>query len=215
MIRADVYNTSGKLTGKVALPEDYFAAKPNLALLTQATRVYLANQRKARAKTQSRSEVSLTKAKAYRQKGTGRARHGARSAPIFVGGGVAHGPRGNQNWQITLPQKMRKQALASALASKLANKELVVIEGLEKISGKTKELVGVLNLLFYPKSRGKKKQKFLLVLDKKEEKVTAAAKNLPNLHLNLASSLNAYEVLNGGKILFTIEGVKSLKKNEK
>lgn len=212
MISASVYDVSGKVAGKINLPEEYFGAKVKPKLLAQARRVYLANQRKAQAKTKTRSEVNLTKAKWFRQKGTGRARHGAKSAPIFVGGGVAHGPRGNQNWKLTLPQAMRQASLAGALTSKLADKELFVVEDLGKIESKTKTLIKFLKTLLGKEKMEEKRQKFLLVLPGKIVSLSQAAKNLPEVKLVLASSLNAYEVLNGGKILFTAAAVKSLKK---
>lgn len=209
MSTTNLYDLAGKAIGKISLPKEYFDVKINQKLLVQAIRVYLANQRKARAKTKTRGEVNLTRAKWYRQKGTGRARHGARSAPLFVGGGVAHGPRGNQNYKLTLPKKMRKQALASALTSKLETKEIFVVDDLEKIKGRTKELVGLLNQFLAKKGQ---EEKFLLVLSKKSEGVWRAAGNIPGLTLRVAKSLHPYEILNGGKILMTPQTVEALKK---
>lgn len=211
MITTHLYDLGGKISGKVNLPESFFKAKINRKLLAQAVRVYLSNQRKAHAKIKTRGEVDRTKAKAYRQKGTGRARHGARSAPLFVGGGVAHGPEGNQNWKRVLPQKMRKQALASALTSKLQEKQLVVIKGLEKIEGKTKEMKQILQP-FLKESKTKKPIKFLLVSSQRSPKLTRACRNLPNFLIRSAGSLNAYEVLNGDKILMTPESIEILEK---
>lgn len=205
MISTDIYDTTGKVTGKASLPESVFGAKINPILMAQAVKVYLSNQRKAHAKAKTRGEVSRTKAKVYRQKGTGRARHGARSAPIYVGGGKAHGPTGEQNFERTLPQKMRKQSLFSALTSKLKSKEVVVVNSLEKVDGKTSQMKNVLDSIL-----GKQYKKVLLVLPKKDEKVTRAGRNIPNLKIRPVSILNTYEVLNGGMIIFSKDAVSTL-----
>jgi len=139
MPKVDVYNLSGIKSGQMELPKNIFAVKINESLMAQAVRVYLSNQRKSRTKTKSRGEIVLTKAKWFRQKGTGRARHGARSAPIFVGGGVAHGPTGEQNYHLKMSKKMKKQALFSALTSKFKANEVMVIKDLAKIEPKTKK----------------------------------------------------------------------------
>ena len=210
MISTNLYDTKGKVTGKVNLPEEFFGVKINTALLTQAVRIYLSNQRRSRAKAKTRSEVNRTSAKWFRQKGTGRARHGARSAPIFVGGGVAHGPTGGENWKKTMPKKLRRQALASALTSKFKDKEMMVIAGLDKIEGKTKEIAGILNALSDKKE--KKRVKFLLILSRKSDLLVRASRNIPKLMVAQINSLTAYEVLNGGKILVTPQILEVLRK---
>ena len=97
------FTKSGAPAAKEAtLPSVFFAKKPNLSILSQAVRVYLSNQRTAQAKSQTRAEVNRTTKKVYKQKGTGGARHGSRRAPIYVGGGIAHGPRGMQNYKMSL-----------------------------------------------------------------------------------------------------------------
>jgi len=210
MISTNLYDTKGKVTGKVNLPEEFFGVKINTVLLTQAVRIYLSNQRRSRAKAKTRSEVNRTSAKWFRQKGTGRARHGARSAPIFVGGGVAHGPTGGENWKKTMPKKLRRQALASALTSKFKDKEMMVIAGLDKIEGKTKEIAGILNALSDKKE--KKRVKFLLILPRKSDLLVRASRNIPKLMVAQINSLTAYEVLNGGKILVTPQTLEVLRK---
>lgn len=218
MARIDVYNTKGKKTGKVQLPKEIFGAKINEQLMAQAVRVYLANQRKARAKTKTRGEVIGSGRKIYRQKGTGRARHADRYAPIFVGGGVAHGPTGKENYKLKMPKKMRRKALFSALTSKLKEKAIIVVEGLEKIEPKTKEMVKIMQSLTrltdgqeIKIQNGKLKEKISLVLPQPIEGVVRAARNIAGLKLRQVSLLNAYEVLNGGKIILTKESIKTLK----
>ena len=104
----DVYSTSGKKTSSVQVKAKFFNAKVNQALMTQAVRVYLSNQRQTPAQTKSRSQVKVTKSKIWRQKGTGRARHGSKNAPIFVGGAKAHGPTGEQNFKLKMSKKMKQ-----------------------------------------------------------------------------------------------------------
>ncbi|MDO8551582.1 MAG: 50S ribosomal protein L4 [bacterium] len=210
MANVDIYDTNGKVIGKISLPEEYFGAKLNPALLSQAIRVYLSNQRSAQPQVKTRSDVDLTKAKWFRQKGTGRARHGSKSAPIFVGGGVAHGPTGDQNWQRKMPKRMRKVALANALTSKLHDKNLIIITGLEKINGKTKDLAKILSP-YQLKARKGRKNLLLLILPKKSENIVQAGRNIERVNVRPVDLLNAYEVLQANKILITPEAVEYFK----
>lgn len=203
MPKVNVYNTKGETTGKVTLPKEVFGAKINEQLMAQAVRVYLANQRRARAKTKARGEVIGSGRKIYRQKGTGRARHGDRYAPIFVGGGIAHGPRGEVK-RLKMPKKMKRLALFSALTSKLKAKNVIVMKGLEKIKPKTKEMAKIMQNL-------KLEGKMILILPEKIENVMRAARNIANLKLIQANLLNTYEVLNGGKLIFARDSIKKLK----
>ncbi|MFZ5365690.1 MAG: 50S ribosomal protein L4 [Patescibacteria group bacterium] len=214
MIYAEVITLSGTKKPKISLPKKIFGAKINPSLLAQAVRVYLSNQRKARAKAKTRAQVSRTKAKWFRQKGTGRARHGARSAPIFVGGGKAHGPTGLENYQMTLPKKMRRAAIISALSSKASDKEIVVVEGLEKVK-KTKEMLKIIkNLKLKMKNdlprrqAGKAKLKILVVLPESVEDVILATRNIEGVRPTQVNLLNTYEILKARKILITKEALK-------
>jgi len=204
MPKVDLYTLSGTKSGQMELPKEIFAAKINEPLMAQAVRVYLSNQRKAQAKVKSRGEIVLTTAKWFRQKGTGRARHGARSAPIFVGGGVAHGPTGEQNYQLKMPKKMKKQALFSALSSKFKVDEVMVIKDLAKIEPKTKKMETILEKLA-------KDNKATIILSEKLENVSRAARNLKGVNLSQANQLNPYQVLNGGQLIFMKEAVEKLK----
>jgi len=204
MPKVDVYTLAGTKSGQMELPKAIFAAKINEPLMAQAVRVYLSNQRKARAKTKRRSEINLTKAKWFRQKGTGRARHGARSAPIFIGGGVAHGPSGQQNYQLKMAKKMKKKALFSALTSKFKANEVIVIKDLAKIEPKTKKMKLLLEKLV-------KDNQSTFVLSEKLENVSRSARNLKGVSLSQFNQLNTYEVLNGGKLIFMKEAVEKLK----
>jgi len=205
-----VFDLTGKEKGKLALPEGVFAAKINPVLMAQAVRVYLANQRKGTAKTKTRGEVSGSGRKIWRQKGTGRARHGDRYAPIFVGGGVAHGPRGNQNYRLKLPRKMKRAALRSALTAKLKEKEIVLIDGLKKIDPKTKVAKEVLTKVL--KDQLDQKKDYLLVLPEKWEKTIRAFRNLPFVDITPVDSLNCYSALRHDYLIFSPEAIDKLPK---
>ncbi|MCX6725859.1 MAG: 50S ribosomal protein L4 [Candidatus Shapirobacteria bacterium] len=207
MLKIDLYTMAGVKSGEIELPKEIFGVKINEPLMAQAVLVFLSNQRKAGAKTKTRSEVAKTTAKWFKQKGTGRARHGSKSAPIFVGGGVSHGPNGEQNYQLKMPKKMKRQALFSALTSKLKDKEILVIKDFDKIEAKTKKMNESLEKL----KINDKKNKVLIVLDKKNENIIRAGRNIKNLDLVQVNYLNTYKVLNSGKLVFTKEAVGKLK----
>ncbi len=205
MPKVAVFTSTGtKSSEKINLPKEIFGAKINEPLMAQAVRVYLSNQRKGTAKVKTRSDVRGSGRKIWRQKGTGRARHGDKYAPIFVGGGVAHGPDGTENYQLKMSKKMKRLALFSALTSKLKADEIVVVKGLDKVEPKTKAMALVLSKLGGSKKR-------LVVLPSILEKVMRAARNIEGVRLAQANLLNTYRVLNGGKIILMKESVDKLK----
>ena len=162
--------TGAKLTSlKVA--DKVFKAKINPVLMAQAVRVYLSNQRQASAQSKSRNEISVTHAKVWRQKGTGRARHGSRNAPIFVGGAKAHGPSGRQNYSLKLSKKQKQASLVSALSQQFKEGNILAVVGLDKLEPKTKKFDQVIDKL----KLGKKK--ILLVLAKEELKIKRGVRN--------------------------------------
>ncbi|GIW61263.1 MAG: 50S ribosomal protein L4 [Patescibacteria group bacterium] len=208
----DVLDLKGNIVGSLSLPEEIFAAKVNKTLMAQAVRVYLANQRLGTLSTKSRGEVVGSTRKIYRQKGTGRARHGGIRAPIFVGGGVAHGPK-PRDFSLSLPQKMKRAALFSALTLQRLEGNMKVIAGLESLEPKTKAFAQVLKNL----SLAKKKKKILLVLPEKIENIQKAARNIEGVTYVLANQLNTYDVLNAGTLLFmkdTISKIQEIFKKE-
>jgi large subunit ribosomal protein L4 len=194
-LKQSVYDLKGKVVDSINLPKEVFGAKINNHLMAQAVRVYLANQRRGTVKTKSRGEVNKTTKKVYRQKGTGRARHGAMSAPIYVGGGVAFGPR-PVDYSMTLPQKMRKAALFSALSTKLKNGEIKVVTGFEKIEPKTKLVAQAIKNL----DLESKNKKLVLVINGAEN-VKRAGKNIKGLNITEANLLNTYTVLDNKGII--------------
>lgn len=210
----DIYNSEGKKSGVLDLPEKIFASKVSINLLAQAVRVYLANQRQGNQKTKTRGEVNFSKAKIYRQKGTGRARHGARSAPIFVGGGIAHGP-GPRDFSLTLPKKMRRAALFAALSDKFIRKNIIAMEGLDKIEAKTSYFAKILESLkpaLKTENLRKKALKMLIVLPEKMKNLERAARNIEGITLMEARLLNAYNVLAHEKIILLKESAHVLER---
>jgi len=211
-VTADVYNTSGRIVSRLSLPKAIFGAKVNESLMAQAVRVYLANQRMGTASTKTRGEVRGSTRKLWRQKGTGRARHGSKKAPIFVGGGIVFGPR-PRDYSLKMPKKMKKAALFSALSFKQNNGEIRVVTGLEKIEPKTKIMAQVIKKLSFD---SKKRNILLVTPDKKKngfENAHRAARNIEGLKILSANLLNTYEVLDNNSILFMKDAVSAVEKH--
>lgn len=194
--------TSTGKTGSVTASDTIFGAKVNSVLLAQAIRVYRANLRQGTSKVLNRSEVSLTKRKVYKQKGTGNARHGAKSAPIFVGGGVAHGPTGLQNYSLNLSRKMKAKALISALSAQASN--IVVANAVTDLSGKTKEASELLAPVLAEAT------KVLIVLARRNAATERAVANIPNVIVTTAALVNAFDIAAANKIVMTADAVSSL-----
>jgi large subunit ribosomal protein L4 len=208
-LKQSVYDTKGKVTGTLTLNKEIFGVKVNKILIAQAVRVYLANQRRGTVKTKSRGEVNKTTKKVYRQKGTGRARHGAMSAPIYVGGGVAFGPR-PRDYSMSLPQKMKQAALFSSLSAKVLDGEIKVLTGLEKLEPKTKLMAEVIKNL----SLENKNKKLLLVIsDSSKENIKKAGRNIKGLNILDAKQINTYEVLNNKGIILVKDALEAIENN--
>ena len=190
-----VHNMAGQQVGTIELPADIFEVEVNVGLMHQAFVRQMANARLGTHKTQTRGEVSLTKAKWYRQKGTGRARHGARSAPIFVGGGVAHGPR-PRSYDQRMPRKMRRQALRSALSAVVADGQLVVVDELVVDAPKTRLMRDVLSNLVGEQSA-------LVLLPGRDDMVELSLRNLPGAHYLHASYLNVRDLLKYDRVIMS------------
>lgn len=205
-LKADIFDIKGKMVGSISLPSEVFGVKINNQLLAQAVRVYLANQRKGTASTKTRGEVQGSTRKIYKQKGTGRARHGSIRAPIFVKGGIVFGPK-PRDYSLKFSKKMKKAALFSALSSKLKNKEIKVLTGLEDLKPKTKEVAQVL------KNLDLSGKKILVVLPQDFENFKRAARNIKDLTLGYVLGLNTFEVLNNRVLIFTKESIEFIKKN--
>jgi len=189
-LTVDVFDTAGKAAGSIILPEALFGAKINPVLMAQAVRVYLVNQRQGTVSTKTRGEVDGSTRKIYRQKGTGRARHGGIRAPIFVKGGVAHGPK-PKNYELSLSKNMKKAAFASALTAKLHGNGIKVVTGVEKLGLKTKAFADA----FAKWEVDSKKRNALVVLPKDSQELYRGMRNLEGVAITTAARLNTYEVL--------------------
>jgi large subunit ribosomal protein L4 len=182
--------------------DSLFTKKPATFLLAQAIRVYRSNLRQGTSYTKTRSEVKRTKTKWYKQKGTGNARHGARTPNIFVGGGVSHGPRAIENWSKKLNAKSKLVALQTSLTLQKGN--LFLSKNLASIKGKTKEAVALLNNV------ADENDKVLVVLAKSNPIIVRAFRNLEKVLVVTADRLNALHVSNADKIVFEYASLKVL-----
>lgn len=202
MPKVAVYNTEGTSVGEIELNDGVFGVKINQALLHQVVKMQLANKRQGTQSALTRAEVRGGGAKPWRQKGTGRARHGSIRSPIWTKGGVAFAPK-PRDYSYRMPKKMRRQALKSALSSKVASNKILVLDILELAQPKTKEMVKVLKNLGVD-------GKALIVLPEKNETVIRAARNIQGIKLASINTLNALDILNYDKFIITKEAVQKV-----
>lgn len=194
--------TAANKFSTVTVSDDIFGAAVNQDLLSQAIRVYLSNKRQGTSRVKTRGEVIGSRRKIWKQKGTGNARHGAKSAPIFVGGGIAHGPTGMENWNRDLSKKMKKKALISALSAQAEN--IVVVDNLVTIEGKTKNAAKLLDTI---NVTGKK---ILLVLDQDTKDVLRAFSNIPRVNVIQDSLVNTLDIASVDSIVMTKSALKNI-----
>lgn len=204
-LSVEVYDLKGKVVEKITLPKNIFSANENPQLVSQAVRVYLANKRQGNASTKTRGEVEGSTRKIYRQKGTGRARHGGIRAPIFVGGGITFGPK-PRDFSLNLSKDMRRKALFSVLTTRRKDGAVKIVSGFAKIEPKTKNAASTLKSL----SLDPKNKSVLLVTDGQSENVLRAAKNIDGVDILPARQLNAYDVLRASSLLFMKESIDTL-----
>ena len=194
--------TASNKFSTVTVSDEVFGAAVNQDLLSQAIRVYLSNKRQGTSRVKTRSEVVGSRRKIWKQKGTGNARHGAKSAPIFVGGGVAHGPTGFENWDKSLSKKMKKKALISALSAQAEN--IVVADSFSEIEGKTKQAAQFL------KSINVTGKKVLMILDAQSADVRTAFNNIPKVTLMQDALVNALDIAKADSIVMTKKALKNI-----
>lgn len=203
-----VYNIDGKESKTVSLPTELFNVEASPRLLSQYVRMYLANQRQGNASTKTRGEVIGTTKKIYRQKGTGKARHGSKKAPIFVGGGIVGGPQ-PKDFSMKMNKKQKQKALLYSLSLKAKEGSIVGFEdAVSQMKPQTKKAVELMKALGFGSS------KTLVVLPKMDKNgLILSIRNLQNVDTIIADSMNAYAVLNHQKIIFTEAAIESLKKH--
>lgn len=203
MLEQAILNKDNKEVKKAKLPEAIFGAKVSKQLLFDCVQGYLANKRQGTVKAKDRGEVHGTTAKMYKQKGTGRARHGSAKSNIFVGGGSAFPPR-PRNWTQHQPKQMKKTAMTQALALRYQEGNLVLVDhcGVESI--KTKKMAEQL--------RKWSIRQGLLVVEKTDEKTWKSVRNIPRIRVVTASDVNALDILSFEKIVVTEKALEALEK---
>ncbi len=193
-----IYNQDGKETGKMTLPESVFGVSWNPDIVHQVSQSMLSNRRQGSAHTKTRGEVSGGGKKPWKQKGTGRARHGSTRSPIWVGGGVAHGPRNDKNYDRKINRELKKKALYIALSKKLKEGEILLLNGLVMPEIKSKDAKDVLMSLSKIKgyaSIAKSKNAAFIALPGKDKHVEKSFQNFGNLSVGEARNLNLLDVL--------------------
>jgi large subunit ribosomal protein L4 len=202
-MKVPVHNMAGKEVSKLELPAEIFEAKINVGLMHQYVVMQQANARLGTHKTKRRGEINRTHAKWYRQKGTGRARHGNRAAPLFVGGGRAHGPIPHK-YTKHMPKKMRHAALKSALSALARDGQLVFVDDLQLDAPKTKAMAGILNNLVGESSA-------LLLLPERNDKVEVSVRNLPNTMYLHAAYMNVRDLLRFDRVIIPVAALDVIK----
>lgn len=192
-MKVNVLDTKGNNIKEITLDDSVYNIEPNKEVLGQYLRVYLSNQRQGTSDTKTRSDVRGGGRKPWRQKGTGRARHGSIRSPIWVGGGITHGPH-PKSWRKSLPRKLKQLAMRSALSQRMLDKDIVVVDKIEARSIKTGEIKKSLEKIITAR-------KNLIVLKTKDENLLIATNNLRNLSISCSDNVNVYEILDADKII--------------
>lgn len=199
-IQSKIYDQKGGDVGTIALPAKVFGAKWRSDLVHQVVEGMRSNKRAGTADTKDRGEVRGGGRKPWKQKGTGRARHGSSRSPIWVGGGVTHGPLAEKNYKRKISKKMRAQALFSVLSRKLKDNEILFVDSLSLQEIKTKNAVEVMKNLAkvsgFKALASSKKPRVLTALFGRAEKAEKSFRNLPQLEMVFLKNLNPLDVLN-------------------
>jgi large subunit ribosomal protein L4 len=211
-MKTQIYNIEAQKVGEITLPSSVFGVEVSNQLIAQAVRVYLANQRKSHAMAKTRGQVSGTTKKVWAQKGTGRARHGSMKAPIFVGGGVTHGPTGNENYSLKLNKKVKKLALNSILSKFAENKRILVIDKFNSIEPKTKLAIKLLSGLRADNEVLSKSPKIGIITTKTLSNVKRSFNNISQVNLLTLKSLNVYDLSNQNFLIFSKQAIAKITK---
>ena len=231
MLKVKVYNQQGEKTAEKDLNPAIFDVKVKPAVVQQVVVALRANSRQNIASTKDRSDVRGGGKKPWRQKGTGRARHGSSRSPIWKGGGVTFGPTSDRNFSLKINKKVKRKVIFACLSDKVVNEKLVLLDKLELSKIKTKEFFTILqNLKLRKKSvkaepkkndvkktdkkvvKSKKEKSILIVIPKKDEKIIKSAKNIDRLKVTNAGSLNIVDILKYKYVLMPVESIKVIEK---
>lgn len=204
-MKIGVYNQKGENKGKADLPEEIFGLDANLDLLHQVVVSQMSNRRQGSAHTKDRSDVRGGGKKPWRQKGTGRARHGSIRSPLWKGGGVTFGPRSERNYKKVIPAAMRRKALFMALSSKVRDGELILVDNLGINDHKTRNVKAVIDSLPFADKTG------LLILPAVDKNTILGARNIPKTETMQAKNLTALDVLSFKRLIITPEAVETIK----
>ena len=207
-MKTDVINKENKKVGTLDLPAGVFSVKWNPELVHQVVTAHLANKRNVVAHVKTRGEVAGGGRKPWRQKHTGRARHGSSRSPIWIGGGVTHGPRNERDFSKKINKKMRRAALYSILSKKFTDGQLVVVDNFNFGTSKTKEYA-----LFF-KHFFKKQASALVVVERETKNTFLGARNIPGVSIITTPSLNTYECLANKLVCIEKDAIVSIKKAE-
>ncbi|OHA19964.1 MAG: 50S ribosomal protein L4 [Candidatus Taylorbacteria bacterium RIFCSPHIGHO2_01_FULL_45_63] len=206
-MEATIYNQSGKETGKITLPESIFGVPWNGDMVHQVVTSMNTSVRKPVAHTKTRGEVSGGGKKPWQQKGTGRARHGSTRSPIWVGGGVAHGPRNDKNFDRKVNKKTKAKALFAILSRKVHDGEVLFVDTLEVSDGKTATAKGIVQNLSgikgYEGLFSKKKNAAYVALSKKDKMVERSFGNFSNYEIEEVRNMNPVDVLQYKYVIIT------------
>ena len=203
-MNAKIVGMDGSPRGEAALPDELFAQPVHEHLLWLSVKRHLGDQRQGTAKVKTRGEVSGGGRKPWKQKGTGRARSGSNTSPLWPGGGRAFGPK-PRDYRTELPRTQRRAALAAALSQKAGENAVTVIDSLSFAAPKTREMAGFLKRL------GLESKRTLLVIGEADPNVVRSCRNLPRLQTTLAHQINPYELLNAEALLVTAPALAAMK----
>jgi large subunit ribosomal protein L4 len=206
MFEVEVKDINNNAKGKIALSEAVFNSTASESVVHSAVVSYLANQRQGTHATKTRGLVSGGGKKPWKQKKTGRARHGSIRSPIWRGGGIVFGPR-PRDYSVNLPKNMRKAALYKALTMKLSSGEISVVDSISMDKPKTKDMVRILRNI------GLSEKTVIIVLPEKDENIMRSVKNIPTADVVRVSDLNAYQVAAFDCVLFTADAISKLQSN--
>lgn len=202
MAKITMLNMAGAEAGEIVLNDDIFGIEPNENAVHTVVVNHLANRRQGTQSAKTRSEVRGGGRKPFRQKGTGRHRQGSTTDPTQVGGGVVFAPK-PRSYRYTVPKKVRRLAMLSALSSKALEKELIVIDDLKFEQPKTKEMIKVLENV----NAGRKA---LIIMDAKDENVVKSASNIQGVRTALVGTMNVYEIINHNSLILTKSAVEKI-----
>ncbi len=199
MAQVTMVRMDGTEAGNIELNDNIFAIEVNEHAVHAVIVNYLANQRQGTQSAKTRGEVRGGGRKPFRQKGTGRARQGSSNSPNQIGGGVVFAPK-PRDYRYTLPKKVKRLAMKSALSSKVVEKEIIILDGLKLEEAKTKAMVGVLKSINAEK-------KALIITDIKDENLVRSTANIPGVKTSMVGEMNVYDIVNHKSLILTKEAV--------